>query len=87
MLATLLSTLSIILGFLGLGGAEIFLVALLFLILPLIIIAWALIDVLRSDFQNDTNKIIWVLVILFVPFLGSILYFLIGRKQKALKID
>lgn len=82
MLTTLLSTLAILLGFLGLGGQEIFLVALLFLVLPLIIIAWALIDVLRSDFQNDSNKIIWVLVILFLPFLGSILYFIIGRKQR-----
>lgn len=82
MLTTFLSALSIITGFLGLGGTEIVLVSLLFLVIPLIIIAWALIDVLRSNFQNDSNKIIWVLVILFLPFLGSILYFIIGRKQR-----
>lgn len=48
------------------------------LILPLI----ALIDILRSDFKNNNDKIIWVLVVLFFNILGSLLYFIIGRKQR-----
>ena len=48
------------------------------LILPLI----ALIDILRSDFKNNNDKIIWVLVVLFFNILGSLLYFTIGRKQR-----
>lgn len=42
----------------------------------------ALIDVLRGDFTNGNDKLIWILVIIFVPLLGSILYFIIGRRNK-----
>ncbi|MCH8534129.1 MAG: PLD nuclease N-terminal domain-containing protein [Flavobacteriaceae bacterium] len=42
---------------------------------------FSLIDVLKSSFQKN-DKLIWILVILFVPILGSILYLSIGRKQK-----
>ncbi len=40
----------------------------------------ALVDILRKPSSGST-KIIWVLVILFLPCLGSILYFAIGRNQ------
>ncbi|MBN2480414.1 MAG: PLDc_N domain-containing protein [Bacteroidales bacterium] len=47
------------------------------ILLPLL----ALIDILTSEFkQND--KLIWVLVVIFLNAIGSILYFLIGRKNK-----
>lgn len=48
-----------------------------FLLLPLI----ALIDILRHDF-NGSDKIIWVLIVLFLPILGTILYFFIGSAKK-----
>ena len=38
----------------------------------------ALVDCLKS---NNSNKIVWVLVIILLPFLGSILYFLMGRSR------
>jgi hypothetical protein len=46
--------------------------------LPTII---ALIDILKSQF-NGNDKIVWLLVVLFTNFFGTILYFLVGRKQK-----
>jgi hypothetical protein len=51
-----------------------------------ILIIWlfsivALIDLLRSRFSSN-DKLLWVLVVLFVPVVGAILYFVIGRKQK-----
>ena len=52
-------------------------ISLLFLILPLI----ALIDILTHRF-SENNKIILILVVIFIPLLGSILYFVIGRKQR-----
>ncbi|MFV0541447.1 MAG: PLD nuclease N-terminal domain-containing protein [Aestuariibaculum sp.] len=52
-------------------------------ILPIII---ALVDILRSKF-NENNKTIWILVVLLAGFIGAILYFLIGREQKIKKID
>ncbi|HLO45809.1 MAG TPA: PLD nuclease N-terminal domain-containing protein [Leadbetterella sp.] len=65
--------------FLGnLGGTEIFI--LFFLILPIIFWVIAIVDLVQRQFQDQTNKIVWALVILLIPFLGSLLYLLIGRK-------
>ena len=46
--------------------------------------AWiyALVDVVRSEFKVPTNKVTWLMVLMFMPFLGMILYFLFGSKQK-----
>lgn len=41
----------------------------------------ALISILKNDF-NGNDKIIWVLVVLFLPFFGTILYFLLGRPKR-----
>jgi hypothetical protein len=41
----------------------------------------ALIDILKSKF-NGNDKIVWVLVVLFLNLIGAILYFTIGRNQK-----
>lgn len=38
-------------------------------------------DILKSKFEGN-DKMIWVLVILFVPIIGEIAYLTIGRKQK-----
>jgi hypothetical protein len=43
---------------------------------------WALIDIIRSQFNDPNNKIIWVIVVILLPFLGSILYLTIGKGQK-----
>ena len=46
---------------------------------------YCLIDILKNKFaQND--KIIWVLVVMLIPILGSILYLYIG-KHKKLKLN
>jgi len=41
----------------------------------------ALISVLTNKFRGN-EKLIWVLLIIFLPFLGSLLYFLIGRSNR-----
>jgi hypothetical protein len=41
----------------------------------------ALIDILKSEFTGN-NKIVWLIVVLFTNFFGTILYFLIGKEQK-----
>lgn len=43
--------------------------------------AYCLIDILKSKFER-TEKIVWVLVVILLPFLGSILYLIIGRNRK-----
>ena len=65
------------------GGGEWLVIA--FMILSVLLLPlMALIDILRNDFKGSNDKVIWVLVVLFVPFLGSLLYFLIGRNQRAI---
>ncbi len=43
---------------------------------------WALIDILKSDFKDSINKLIWLLVVFFLYALGALLYVIIGRNQK-----
>ncbi|WP_262890870.1 PLD nuclease N-terminal domain-containing protein [Algoriphagus iocasae] len=44
------------------------------------LIIYALIDMIRSDFQDQNMKLIWTLIILMVPMIGSILYLTLNRK-------
>lgn len=69
-----------VLSFLGLGSMELMLIAAM--LLPMLVTLLALIDAIRSDFAKDINKLIWILVIICVPFVGALLYFFLGRSQK-----
>ena len=42
---------------------------------------WMLIEVLMKE-PADINKIVWFLVVFFMPLLGSLIYFLIRRPQR-----
>lgn len=42
---------------------------------------WSIIDVLAKDFKNRNNKIIWILLLIFVPPLGTILYIFMRDNQ------
>lgn len=51
---------------------------LILLVMPVI----ALISALTGTFKDSTTKLTWVLVIIFAPLFGWILYFLVGKKQR-----
>ncbi len=68
---------TIFLGFIGPWQWIIIGLAISMSILPII----ALIDILKNNF-SENNKIVWVLVVLFFPLIGAILYYIIGTKQK-----
>jgi len=55
---------------------------LIFWIISSLLALVALIDVLMWRFKGTNEKLAWVLVVLLIPFLGSILYFAIGRKNR-----
>lgn len=65
----------------GVGALEI-----IFFLGPMLLLGvlwvWALIDILRSRFSDSTQQIVWLLVVIFVPLIGSILYFAIGRSAR-----
>jgi uncharacterized membrane protein YhaH (DUF805 family) len=50
---------------------------LLMIILPVL----ALISILKNRFK-DNDKLIWALVVLLLPFFGSVLYFIMGRSKR-----
>jgi hypothetical protein len=54
------------------------------LILFILTIAWlmALHDVLRNDFSTSRSKSVWILLLVFVPPLGLVLYWVIGVNQR-----
>jgi len=47
----------------------------------LVVWIWALIDILKNEFTG-LNKIIWLLLVIFLPLVGVICYYFIGMKQK-----
>lgn len=42
---------------------------------------WMLIHAITNKGLGDGEKIVWVLVIIFLPFIGSVIYFFIGRTK------
>lgn len=63
----------------NLGATEFIL---LFIIsIPIILWIIALTDILKNDFEGN-EKLVWVILILFLPILGALLYFSIGRLRK-----
>ena len=60
----------------NLGAGEI-------LLLFILIIVWfiVLLDILKNEFKEN-NKIVWILIVIFIPVIGAILYLIIGRGQK-----
>jgi hypothetical protein len=53
-----------------------------YLISILCLVMWivALVDCLKS---NTPNKLVWIIVIILLPFLGSILWFILGKSGRA----
>jgi membrane protein implicated in regulation of membrane protease activity len=43
---------------------------------------WALVDIITSKFEESLMQVVWLLVVFFLPFLGVILYLLIGKSMK-----
>jgi hypothetical protein len=42
---------------------------------------WMLIHAITNKGLSDGEKIVWVLVVIFLPLIGSIIYFFIGRPK------
>lgn len=59
------------------GAWQLSLLLLIVFAIPLL----AIIDILRHQFK-DNEKLIWVLVVLFMPLVGTLLYLALGRKKR-----
>ncbi len=67
--------------FLGLITPVKILIIAIALLVGLLLPILALLSILKSEFK-DNDKLIWVLVVLFIPVIGSIIYFTKGKKSK-----
>lgn len=50
-------------------------------VLPLVLFICAMVSIGKHKAASGTEKVLWVLVSLFFPFLGPILWFAIGKKS------
>lgn len=48
---------------------------------------WCIIDIVTGEFKKDTERILWLLIVILLPFIGSLLYVTIGRKQRLYSND
>lgn len=71
-----------------LSGLVILVVLLWLLIIGIAIFAFIfwilmLVDAVKRNFKSDTDKIVWVLVIIFTHIIGALIYyFMVKRKKK-----
>jgi cobalamin synthase len=56
---------------------------LVFFIAWILLVLYALMSILRSP-MNQNTKLLWIIIILIVPVLGSLLYIFWGRNQSFL---
>ena len=65
----------------GIIGAFLGLISLVFSALWLAFWIWMLVHAITNKGVSDGEKICWVLVVIFLPVLGALLYFFIGRPK------
>ncbi|WP_368030522.1 PLDc N-terminal domain-containing protein [Arcobacter sp. s6] len=53
----------------------------IFVVFTFVLYIYILIDIIKHEFTGY-NKIIWILVLIFFPILGAILYLVFGRSQR-----
>ena len=46
---------------------------------------WALIDCIKRDFPNPNDKILWLVLIILIAWIGPIVYLIVGRKKGTMK--
>ena len=56
-------------------------------LLPIIIIEWilaitALVHVVRHPHYRVGNKVVWILIVLFIQIIGPVVYFAFGRGEE-----
>lgn len=63
------------------SNSEIIIIALPLIILQLSLMIISLVHIFRHDNYKVGNRLLWVLVVVFINLFGPILYFAIGRGE------
>ena len=43
---------------------------------------WTIIDIIKSEFKDNNEKVLWMVLVILLPFIGTVLYFAIGSKNR-----
>ncbi len=54
---------------------------LIFFVLYVALFIYALLDIIKSSRFNQNTKLLWIIIILIAPILGSLIYLVWGRNQ------
>ncbi|CAH1001690.1 hypothetical protein LEM8419_02596 [Neolewinella maritima] len=60
------------------GGIGLYLIGSL---LALLVVVFAVLDLVKKPYSIQ-KKVIWGAIIFFIPFLGAVLYFVLGRNKR-----
>lgn len=58
-----------------------------YLIIPLLGILmtafwiWMLVDAIQRDYENENDKLIWILVIAFTNWIGALVYYFVIKRK------
>ncbi|HEY3330924.1 MAG TPA: PLD nuclease N-terminal domain-containing protein [Capsulimonadaceae bacterium] len=63
------------------GMAALAIVYVILAIAQVSLMAWALVDLWRRPFREQSAKPLWLIAIIAVPLLGSLIYLTMGRKS------
>lgn len=70
--------------FFNLGTPELIIIS--FVLVPLILMVFCIIDIMRANFKDSTHKLLWVLIVVLAPLVGSIVYLVFGRNKSFTRI-
>ena len=45
---------------------------------------YSILDVVSTEFKDSNMKLIWILIILFAPIIGAIVYLILAKSTKSL---
>jgi len=67
-------------------GSAILIILFVFLVISLGIFLfafwiWMIVDCATRKFKNDTDKVVWILVILFASLIGAIIYYFAVKRK------
>jgi len=43
---------------------------------------WTLVDIIKSEFDDKNMKVVWILLVIFLPVAGTIIYLIWGNRTK-----
>ncbi len=65
-------------------GGTFLLIFLIISLLYIILMIYALVDAIKSEFKDPNMKVIWIIVILFAQLIGTLVYLVLSKSSKKL---